>query len=282
MRILVLGAGGIVGRALVQAAAGRHYEVYGFSHAELDLLDSQAIEATVADLRPELVANCAAWTAVDACEADPSRAFAINANAVRGLATACDRLGARLLQISTDYIFNGRSQVPYREEDPPEPLSVYGASKLLGERFAAEAPRTLVVRTSWIFGEGGRNFVDTIAEHLSQPGDPLRVVDDQVGCPTYAPFLAEALLDLGECGAEGTLHYRNREPTSWYGFAQTIRERMRAAREVVPARTDEVPRPARRPAYSVLDVSRTEALLGRRVECWELGLARHLKERQER
>jgi dTDP-4-dehydrorhamnose reductase len=186
-----------------------------------------------------------------------------------------------LIQLSSDYVFDGRSTVPYREEDLPNPLSVYGASKLAGERAALQAPRALVVRTSWIFGVGGRNFVDTMAGLLSRAGDPLRVVRDQVGCPTYAPFLAEAILDLGELGVEGTLHYCNREPTSWYEFALAIREHLRAEREVVPAQTEEVPRPARRPAYSVLDVSRTEAVLGRRVEPWDQGLALYLAERQK-
>lgn len=282
MRVLIFGAGGIVGRAVEGAARRRDWEVFGLRRDQLDITRSQEVEEAVAGSKPDLLVNCAAWTAVDACEEDPERAFRINAQSVEAIAAACSRHRVRLIQLSSDYVFDGQAQLPYREEDPTGPLSVYGASKLAGEEAALRAPSSLVVRTSWIFGVGGRNFVDSLASRLREPGEPVPVVADQVGCPTYAPFLAEALLDLGESGAAGRVHYRNREPTSWYGLARAIASRIDVRRQPRSARTEEVPRPARRPAYSVLDVGRFEALAGRTVEAWEEGLDLHLQEIQTR
>jgi dTDP-4-dehydrorhamnose reductase len=287
VRLLVFGAGGIVGRATVGEASRRGWPAVGLARAELDVTDAAAVGAALARHAPELVINAAGFTQVDRCESEPGRAFAVNATAVGELARACARAGARLVHLSTDYVFAGAGARPFREDDPTGPLSVYGASKLEGERRALAVPGTLLVRTSWVFGRGGANFVDTIAGRLRRGESPLRVVADQVGCPTYAPFLAKALLDLGESRAAGTVHYRNRESVSWFDFARAIAAELRAVgalggldapeTRIVPARSEEIVRPARRPAWSVLDVARFEALAGRPVEAWRDGLVLHLR-----
>lgn len=283
MRVLVLGAAGIVGRATVAEAARRGWDVRGLSRAECDIGVEGAPARAATDFRPQLVVNCAAFTKVDACESDPTRALAINGEAVGRVAMAAASVGARLIHLSTDYVFDGAGQEPYAEEHPTAPRSVYGRSKLVGEHRALAVPRSLVVRTSWIFGPGGANFVDAIRRKLEEGAAPLRVVDDQVGAPTYAPFLARALADLGESGAGGIVHYQNREPVSWFGFARAIARGLGFDDGAIePAPTAEVPRPAPRPAWSVLDVRRFERLAGRPVERWEAGLAEYLGSTGER
>jgi len=276
VRVLVFGGAGLVGRAMVAEAGRRGWPVAGPDRDETDVTDPAAVAAAVARFRPDLVVNCAALAAVDACEVERERAFRLNGEAVGILASAAARPGARFVHLSTDYVFDGEGTVPYPEDHPTAPRSVYGASKLEGERRALAVPGTLLVRTSWIFGAGGPNFVDTMRVKLASPGGPLPVVADQVGAPTYAPFLARALADLGESGASGIVHYQNRPPVSWYEFALEIARRLGSAAEIRPATTDEVPRPARRPRYSVLAVGRFERLAGRPVEDWREGLARHL------
>ena len=276
MRLLVFGASGIVGRATVAEAARRGWPVAGLGHADADVTDSRAVADAFARHAPELVVNCAAMTAVDRCEGERDRAFAVNAEAVGVLAAAAIAARARLVLVSTDYVFAGDADRPYREDDPTGPRSVYGASKLEGERRALASPGALVVRTSWVFGAGGPNFVDTVAGRLRRREGPLRVVTDQVGGPTYAPFLAKALADLGESGAAGTIHYQNREAVSWFELARAVADAVAPGAEILPATTAEVPRPAPRPAWSVLDVARFEALVGRPVERWRDGLHEHL------
>jgi dTDP-4-dehydrorhamnose reductase len=268
----------MVGRATVAEARRRGWEASGPARAELDVTDPAALAAACRRLRPELVVNCAAFTRVDACETEREHAFAVNGRAVGAIAAAAAAAGARLVQVSTDYVFDGTARAPYREEDPTGPRSVYGASKLDGDRRALEHAGALVVRSSWIFGTGGANFVATIRRLLEGGEGPLRVVDDQVGGPTYAPFLARALLDLGESGAAGRVHYQNREPVSWFEFARAIARELGSATEVVPVSTAEFPRPAPRPAWSVLAVERFEGLTGRPVERWGPGLAEYLRE----
>jgi dTDP-4-dehydrorhamnose reductase len=229
---------------------------------------------------PDLVVNCAAFTKVDACEGEARElAFAVNGAAVGNIAEAAEVAGARLIHVSTDYVFDGKGNAPYREDDPTDPLSVYGQSKLEGERRALQHPHALVVRTSWLFGPEGPNFVATMVNLIEQGRLPLRVVSDQEGCPTYTPFLARAILDLAPLPIDGIVHYRNREPVTWYDFAREIAALWAPpARqvEVLPVTTAEFPRPAPRPAYSVLDVQRFEETAGRRVESWVWGLAAYL------
>jgi dTDP-4-dehydrorhamnose reductase len=288
VRTLVLGGTGMLGRAVLRAARRRGFAALGLSHAQADLTDRERLLYWAREFRPELVVNAAAYTKVDAAEADRDAAFAANAlalDAVTEAAAVAIPGGAVLLQVSTDYVFDGAAATPYAEDAPTRPLSVYGESKLEGERRALRYGRTLVVRTSWLFGPGGPNFAATIAGHAAA-GKPLRVVDDQRGGPTYTPHLAAALLDLGPLAVSGALgkiggilHYRDREPVTWYGFACEIVRLIAgepAAAAVTPVTTAEFPRPAARPAFSVLDVSRFEAAVGRRVQPWAAGLAEYL------
>ena len=284
-RLLVLGGAGMLGGAVVAAARARRLPCVGVDREQVDLCDTPALERALDDSRPDVVINCAAFTDVDGCEQQVEHALEVNGRAVGRLAQAVAVRGAVLFQVSTDYVFRGDADRPYREDDETDPASVYGESKLLGERLALERGRAVVVRTSWLFGPGGRNFVDTIVR-TARAGGPLRVVDDQVGCPTYAPFLASALIELAErtlvAGSPpppSVLHYRNGEPVSWCSFARAALECWGLDAPIEPVTTEEFPRPARRPAYSVLCVERFERLMGRGVPDWREALCdyRHLE-----
>lgn len=280
MRALIFGGAGMLGRALVAESRSRGDAALALSREQADVTDPERLRFWVESFRPDTVINCAAFTQVDACEGEGrERAFAVNGAAVANVAAAAGHAGARLVHVSTDYVFDGQTREPYREDAPTNPLSVYGQSKLAGEREALRAERALVVRTSWLFGPGGPNFVATMIRLIQEGRLPLRVVRDQEGCPTYTPFLARAILDLADLGITGVVHYRNREPVSWYSFAVEIVRlwsgKLKGA-EAVPVTTAEFPRPAPRPAYSVLDVSRFEEATGRDVESWGWGLADYL------
>lgn len=281
MRCLILGGTGMLGRALAAEARRRGQAALALSRDQADITDPGRLRYWMESFRPELVVNAAAFTKVDACEGEArERAFAVNGAAVGNIAAAAAAGGARLIHVSTDYVFDGKGSSPYREGDPTAPLSVYGQSKLEGERQALQYPRSLVVRTSWLFGPGGPNFAATMVNLIQQGRLPLRVVADQQGAPTYTPFLARAILDLAPLATfTGTVHYRNREPVTWHAFAREIAALWAAPAEtvdVLPVTTAEFPRPAPRPAYSVLDVQRFESAVGRRVEPWALGLADYL------
>lgn len=286
MRCLVLGGTGMLGRAVVAEARSRGWAALGLSRSQADLADRDGLLGWAERFRPEVVVNCAAFTKVDAAETERERAFAVNAEGVAHAAALAGRACARLVQVSTDYVFDGRARAPYREDAPVAPLSVYGESKLAGERLALACDRSLVVRTSWLFGPGGPNFVATMVGLIETGRVPLRVVADQEGCPTSTPSLARALLDLAAREATGIVHYQDREPVSWYAFAVEIARLWSGAVEVIPVTTAEFPRPAPRPAYSVLDVGRFESITGRRVAAWEEGLVAtlaHLRDlRKER
>src|SRR6185312_6448687 len=280
MRCLVFGGTGMLGQAVVAEAKSRGWAALGLSHAQADVTKI----ADTSDFRPDLVVNCAAFTKVDLCETEPAQAFAVNGEAVARVAEVAKRAGAPLVHVSTDYVFDGTASTPYLEDAPTNPLSVYGRSKLAGEAHALAYERGLVVRTSWLFGPGGPNFVATMVDLIETGRVPLRVVRDQEGCPTYTPFLARALLDLARREVTGVVHYRNREPVSWYAFAVEIARLWRGGVEVIPVTTADFPRPAPRPAWSVLDVTRFEQHAGRTVEPWEWGLVetlRHLRDLRE-
>lgn len=249
MRVLVTGAGGQVGRELVDAFAD--HDVVAADRAALDVTDRGAVLGAITALRPDVVVNAAAWTAVDLCESDPDRAWLSNALAVRFLAEGCRAAGARLCHISTDYVFDGDSPDPYTEWDPTGPRSVYGRSKLAGEHEAG--PDALVVRTSWVCGRHGPNMVKTILR-LAAEHDTLRFVDDQRGHPTFADDLAGMIRRLVVDRRTGVVHVTNQGAVSWYELA---REVLAAAGldpgRVEPITTAEMPRPAPRPANSMLD-----------------------------
>ena len=256
MRVLITGGHGQLGLDLRAALAEAGDEVVAFRHADLDITDRDAVLSTVTSVRPSAVINCAAWTAVDACEADPDRAIAANGLAVRWLAEACQKVDAHLVQISTDYVFDGTLDRAYHEWDEPNPQSVYGSSKLAGEREAlALGTGAAVVRTSWVCGANGANMVKTIMR-LAQQQPHLSFVDDQIGHPTFTTDLAVALRRVAIDRRSGVVHLTNQTATSWFGFAQDVVEAMGRDRAMVqPIATAQLhpPRPATRPANSRLD-----------------------------
>jgi dTDP-4-dehydrorhamnose reductase len=254
MRVLITGAGGQVGRELVDVfGSSDHHEVHAFDRSGLDIGDRDSVLSVITTLRPEVIVNPAAWTAVDACEADPDRAFRDNALAVRHLADGARRIGARIVHLSTDYVFDGTKNAPYVEWDATAPTSVYGASKLAGEHELG--PDDTVVRTSWVCGFHGGNMVKTILR-LAGEHQTLSFVDDQRGHPTFAGDLARMVHRLVIDRRPGTFHVTNQGAVSWFEFAQEV---LRAAgldpSRVHPVATVDLqpPRPAPRPANSVLD-----------------------------
>ncbi|CAB4927172.1 MAG: dTDP-4-dehydrorhamnose reductase [Actinobacteria bacterium] len=254
MRVLITGAGGQVGRELVELLGSRaQHEVFGFDHSGLDIGNRDAVLASITSISPDLIINPAAWTAVDACESDTDRAYRINALAVRHIAEAARRVGAHVVHVSTDYVFNGSKDAPYVEWDTPDPRSVYGASKLAGE--LELGPESTIVRTSWVCGFHGGNMVKTILR-LAGEHETLSFVDDQRGHPTFADDLAVMIERLGVERRPGVFHVTNQGAVSWFEFAgEVLRcagldpERVRpvATADLLPAR------PAPRPANSVLD-----------------------------
>ncbi len=255
-RILVTGAAGQLGHELVAACAAAGDDVVAAERAVLDVTDRDAVLGTITTVRPDAVVNAASWTAVDACESDPQRAFAANALAVRWIAEGCHLAGAHLVQISTDYVFDGEQSRPYTEWDAPNPRSMYGASKLAGEREAlALGPGAAVVRTSWLGGVHGANMLKTVIR-LAGEGGELDFVDDQIGHPTFAADLAPVLRRITIERRSGVHHVTNQGVTSWHGFAQAVVEAMGKDPAMVrPIATADLqpPRPAQRPANSVLD-----------------------------
>ena len=277
--LLVTGSRGQLGRALLAEAARRGLPAVGHDVDTLDITDGTAVDRLVASVHPGVIVNCAAFTAVDACEEREEEAFAVNAEAVGHLAAAAEASGALLVQVSTDYVFPGRGSRPLTEDEPTAPLGAYGRTKLAGERRAARAPEHLIVRTAWLFGHGGNNFVEAILRQVESGRRQLSVVADQTGCPTLADDLAGAILDLVDRGARGVVHAVNSGHTTWYGFAREIVRRAGAPVEVRPITTAEAGRPAPRPAWAVLDTSRLQSLLGHALPHWTDALARYLEAR---
>jgi dTDP-4-dehydrorhamnose reductase len=276
LRTLILGGAGMLGRAIAVEGRSRGSAVLALSRAQADVTDRERVLAAAASFRPELIVNCAALTRVDDCEERRDEAFAVNGRAVANVVAAAAAAGSALVQVSTDYVFDGRSHEPYDEGAAPAPLSVYGASKRAGEEVALAYPRGLIVRTSWLFGPGGPNFVRTIAGRLEAGERRLRVVDDQLGCPTYTPFLAGALWELAPLDRTGIVHVRHHGPVTWHGLAREIVRRRGADCEVEPISSAEAGRAAVRPSYSVLAVDLAERALGRRLEDWDWGLGEYL------
>jgi dTDP-4-dehydrorhamnose reductase len=280
MKVLITGANGQVGRAL-QATAPAGAQLILTDVGELDICDAEAVERFVADAAPALIVNSAAYTAVDKAEGDASLAQAINADAVGHLAAAAAENGARLVHISTDFVFDGTQGWPYRPDDTPNPLSVYGATKLAGERIAG--PDALIIRTSWVYAAVGGNFVHTMLRVMRER-DEVRVVADQIGSPTFATGIADAIWRLARQGAQGIYHFTDSGAASWYDFAVAIQEEALALglferqAKVTPIATSDYPTPARRPSYSVLDKGATIAALGGPAPHWRVNLRTMLQE----
>lgn len=251
MKVLVTGAGGQLGREL-QAALEGPWEVTGLDRAQLDVADRDAVLVALGALRPDVVIHAAAWTAVDACEADPRRAWRVNCLGTRHVAEAAALVGAHVCYLSSDYVFDGAAETPYTEWDQTHPLSVYGRSKLGGERECREG--STIVRTSWLCGSHGPNIVATVLR-MAREHAPLRFVDDQRGCPTFTADLAGTIRRLVLERRPGIFHVTNQGDTTWYGLARAILEETgQDPDQVEPITTGEVRprRAAARPAYSVL------------------------------
>ncbi len=262
-KFLVTGARGMLGAVVVDLLNARGEAVVGTDLPDVDLTVESAVRDFLNTVSPTRVIHCAAYTNVDGAESDEETCRRVNVEMPRLLARVCEELGARMLMVSTDFVFDGRAAEPYAVDAPTGPLGVYGRTKLEGELAAAEClERLQIARTAWMYGPGKRNFVSAMADRLRQ-GTPLRVVDDQAGCPTLTMDLAERLTALVRLEANGVFHLVNGGRTTWCGLTRKIAELTGYDPESVAAvGTDEYPTPARRPAWSVLDCSRA----------WELGL----------
>jgi dTDP-4-dehydrorhamnose reductase len=276
VKFLVTGAGGMLARAVLHELNVCGHASVACTRADLDITSADAVTQTVASVRPDVVIQCAGYTAVDAAETDESGAIAVNALGTANVARACIAAGARLVYPGTDYVFDGMASVPYGPDHPTAPIGAYGRSKLAGER-AAAAAGALVVRTSWLYGRGGRSFVRTIADR-ARSGGLLRVVDDQRGAPTATPDLARMIVRLVEQRAPaGVYHATNAGHTTWHGLAQATLEIAGIPAMVERISSAEIATAAVRPAYSVLDCSATYALTGPAPD-WRDALAREIDE----
>lgn len=282
-RVLVIGHRGMLGSALMRlswtsGAGTPGVELRGADLPELDITEASALERTFGEFQPDLVVNCAAFTAVDDAESRRDEAMRVNAHGAGSVASAAASHGAKVVHLSTDFVFDGEKDGPYLESDTPRPLSVYGQSKLEGERLVAQSAEDyLIVRTSWLYGPGGHNFVGTILR-LARERDELTVVDDQRGCPTCTRDLARAIWELCRAGARGIVHAAGRGDCSWYEFAREIVTRSGLKARVLPVASEEFKRPAPRPANSVLDTSLLRELTGFEFPHWTESLAGYLNE----
>ncbi len=283
MKVLITGANGQVGRAL-QARAPAHAVIIAVGHADLDINNQAAVEAFVGQAAPDLIINAAAYTAVDRAEQDAEAAFAANHKGPENLARAAAAIGAKLVHISTDFVFDGQASSPYAPAHPLAPLGVYGQSKAKGEAAVlACLPDALIVRTAWVYAAQGSNFLRTMLRLMGERPE-LRVVADQIGTPTHADSLASALWALAATGAQGLHHFTDAGAASWYDFAVAIQDEALAsglltkAVPIIPIRSQDYPTPARRPAYSVLDKTDTYAALGAPAAHWRVELRNALSQ----
>ncbi|MCS6303030.1 MAG: dTDP-4-dehydrorhamnose reductase [Nitrospira sp.] len=273
MRILITGVGGQLGSALC--------EVFGYEAVipkdlpDFDLTNPN-VEEEIIESAPDLIIHAGAYTDVDGAEREPGLALAVNAEGTEQIARAAARLGARLMYISTDYVFDGKQRVPYREDDSPRPINRYGFSKWKGEQAVlASGAKALIIRTAWLYGSVGKNFVKSIMR-AAQSEPILKVVNDQSGCPTYAEDLAASIASLTRKDVEGVIHTTNRGQCTWYEFAQAVVREMGFSCSVVPIMTEQAGRLAKRPPYSVLSPDRLVSL-GLELPEWNQALARFAK-----
>lgn len=289
MKILVIGARGQLGSDLVPLIEKAGFEALPYASSALDITDREKVIAEAARTRPDVIVNCAAYTKVDLAENEKDRAFAVNADGPKNLALAAKAAGSALIHVSTDFVFDGSKPSPYAETDGTNPLSVYGQSKLRGElEVARNLQRHFIVRTSWLYGVSGHNFVKTIIKYGAER-EVLKVVYDQAGTPTWSFDLASALMDIIKAegngrGSYGIYHYSNEGVASWYDFAELILEEARRkgvhlkCSRIEPILTAEYPTPARRPAYSVFDKKKIKETFGITIPHWRVSLRKMLNE----
>lgn len=280
-KILITGAGGLLGRHATRWFADR-YDVIAARHEDVDITDARTVGQWITEHRPDLIINCAAFSNVDACEREPARAFAVNAEGAYNLALAAHRVGAELVHFSTDYVFDGRKRTPYTIEDDPRPINVYGQSKLEGEKFVRRAlSRHYIVRIARLFGRGGRNFASALLDLARRQGRLLAIVDE-IGSPTYVMDLIERLDEIIRWGPYGTYHVTNEGACSWYEFALTAL-RLAGLRGVVIEKVNsaDLNRPARRPHYTALRCLVSERLGWTPLRPWSEAFAAFIHERDE-
>lgn len=281
MKILITGAGGMLGQDLLKVLSQRGHETVPRQRKELDITQLVQVHQEVQAVKPDLIINCAAYTNVDKAETEKEKALNINGLGVRNLALACQGGQIPLLQISTDYIFDGQKEEPYNIFDHPSPLNTYGWSKNVGEYYLTSLlMRYYLVRTSWLFGIGGKNFIETIIK-LSQEQGELKVVDDQIGCPTFTGDLAQAIADLIETGCYGIYHITNQGEASWYQLAKETLNMYGCSANIRPVKTYKYPRPAKRPGNSVLSPFPLLETLGYLLPHWQEALDRYMRLREE-
>jgi dTDP-4-dehydrorhamnose reductase len=277
MRLLVTGGAGMLGQAVAAVATRLGHDVIALSRAELDITDSDHVRRVVTAAEPRAVVNCAAWTDVDGAETAEAAAMAVNGAGAGNVARATAESGARLVHVSTDYVFDGHKRSPWVESDPVGPVGAYGRSKLAGEEEVSAASEDYaIVRTAWLFGAGGRNFVDTMLS-MGRDREEVDVVTDQIGSPTWSAHLAEAMVELAERRRDvGVFHAAGGGACSWYELAVEVFDRAGVRCRVLPTTSERFPRAARRPAYSVLDTERDEAPV---LPAWQEGVAGYLAEK---
>jgi dTDP-4-dehydrorhamnose reductase len=277
VKVLITGRGGMLARAVNAALTARDHSPIWMMNPDADITNPAAFRATAQHLSPDWIFNLAAMTRVDDCESDPVRAYAVNGVGAKIVAESARSLNAAVLQVSTDYVFAGTGTRPYLEDDPTGPLSIYGKSKLQGEQFVRETvpDQHVIVRTAWLYGAGGSNFVDTILLK-ARAREPLRVVNDQRGSPTWTSDLATALVRLMEKDARGTFHCTSRGDCTWFELAAAILELSGAKTPLEPTDTETLARPAPRPRYSVLDCGKFERAAGTSMPEWRNALKRYL------
>jgi dTDP-4-dehydrorhamnose reductase len=277
MRLLVTGGAGMLGQAAATAATRLGHDVIALSHADLDVTDADHVRRVIAAAEPRAVINCAAWTDVDGAETAEAAATAVNGAGAGNVARAAAETGARFVHVSTDYVFDGRKTTPWVESDPVAPLGAYGRSKVAGEEaVAAAGGEHTIVRSAWLFGAGGRNFVDTMLA-LGDEHDEVTVVADQVGSPTWTGHLAEVLVELAERrGDVGIFHAAGAGACSWYELAVEVFDRAGIRCRVLPTTAERAGRAAPRPAYSVLGTERDAAPL---LPQWQEGVAAYLADK---
>jgi len=278
VKIVVTGAGGMLGSDVAAVAERMSHEVVALDREELDVTDPGRVERLIVREQPGAVINCAAWTDVDGAEEHEADAELINGEGAGFVADAAAKAGAKVIYVSTDYVFDGSEQGPYTESDETKPINAYGRSKLAGERATAHFNRaSFIVRSSWLFGPAGGNFVETMLR-LGEGGGPVVVVHDQVGCPTYTGHLAAGLVRLVDSGSYGVHHMSGAGSCSWYEFAMEIFRQAEVVTRVMSSTSEMMKRPARRPANSVLASGREAPI---ELPDWKRGLADYLKRREQ-
>ena len=277
MKILLLGHKGMLGTDLLTQMR-LHHEIVGMDKEEIDITSADDCAKAIEETAPQIVINAAGYTNVDGCETAKEECFAVNAEALKNIAVACHRKNIRIIHFSTDYVFNGTGSAPYKEDDDCDPINTYGASKLAGERYLQTlAQNYIIIRTAWLYGVNGKNFVRTILEK-AKTTPRLTVVDDQLGSPTHTKDLAAAVDILIEKKAQGIFHATNRGSCSWYQFAvKILQEAGIDDVEVSPIKSDQLARQAKRPAYSVLSMQKFIQTTGKAMQPWQLGLQDYLE-----